>query len=235
MEAGSEKNQKRETLNLIEQVCESKALVNMRLMDHDFEILTVIDDIEFSKKGFLFTVDVPEKMKKKLDGMDHLSVEFEFTDLNKVPCWFTSFSTGMSDNKMCVLFPDVIHREQKREHFRVEAPLEARLCVIKDSNEHFFNVSNVSMGGLLITVRAGTPNAKILGVRERLRDMEFVLSLGSVHIKEAVVVWKAEEALPSTTHFGIKFTKMDKDQRRVLRDIVYELQRAFLARRAGTA
>ncbi|MFO7985853.1 MAG: PilZ domain-containing protein [Desulfatiglandaceae bacterium] len=235
MGTGREKIRGRETVNLIEQVWKNKPLVNMRLSAHDFEILTVIDGIETSKKGRVFAVDVPVDLKEGFDAMDHWSVEFQFTDANRVPCRFTTFSAGIWDDKMWILFPEVIYREQKREHFRVEAPLKASFCLKKDETQYMLNVSNISMGGLLVTVRTGPGYPQILHVGERLKDTEIVLASGSVHIKEAVVRWTDKGALASTIQFGIQFTGMHQEERRFLREIVYELQRAFLARRAGTA
>ncbi len=235
MVANKERVRGKERVHLIEQVQKDKPLINMRVPARDYEILTVIDGIEISKKGNVFAVDVPEDVRKGFDEEDACPLEFEFVDANDVPCTFTSSSAGISDDKVWILFPEVIYREQKREHFRVEVPLEASLRFSRDDMTYLLNVSNISMGGMLITVRTGKKDAPFLGVGEKLQDAEFVLTSGSIHIQAAEVAWVDEGASMSTVQMGIQFTRIDRDQRCLLRDTVYELQREFLARRAGTA
>lgn len=235
MDAGKEQIRGKERVNLIERVHKDKPLVNMRLPAHDYEVLTVIDDIDTTKEGGLFAVDIPEDLREALIDMDCWSVAFEFMDGNKVPCTFTTSSASISGDKMWILFPDVIYREQKREHFRVEAPLEASLCFKKDEVQYRLNVSNISMGGLLITIRTAMGDTRLPRVGERLVDVEFVLAAGSVHIQEALVAWMDRGASLSTIQLGIQFIRLGRDERHLLREIVYELQREFLARRAGRA
>ena len=235
MAAERENIRGKDALNLIDQVRRDKTLVNMRLLENDVEILTVIDGIQTSRNGPIFAVDVPENLKKGLDAIDYRTLEFEFMDSKKVPCGFTASTLEILGDKIWVMFPDVIYREQKREHFRIEAPLEAKLCFKKDDVQHLMSMSDISMGGLLITLRAGARDSQILSVGEKLRGIELICSSESVEIKEAVVAWIHEGILAPSVHFGIQFTDIHGNERRVLKEILYKLQREFLARRAGTA
>ncbi|MFO7599213.1 MAG: PilZ domain-containing protein [Candidatus Desulfacyla sp.] len=225
----------RDILNLIEQVQREKTLVNMRLRKTDMELLTLIDGIQLSKKGPAFAVDLHADLKDGLDSLDDPSLKFEFTDSNKVPCEFTASPVEISNDRIWVLFPDVIYREQKREHFRIEAPLGTRLCFTKDAETYQMNVSDISMGGLLVTVRIKSSRDRILSVGERLRDIEIVFPLGRLQIREAAVVRQEEHATNQTFHFGIQFKAIDGNEKRALKAILYNLQREFLARRAGIA
>lgn len=225
----------KDALNLIEQVQRDRTLVNMRLLKNGIELLTVIDNIQTSKKGRIFAVDVPADMKGGLDFVDYGSLEFEFLDSNKVPCGFTTSAAEISADRIWVMFPDVIQREQKREHFRIEAPLSAKLSFIKDMVRYLLNVSNISMGGLLVTLRIGAKRDRVLSVGENLRDIQLVFPSDSVQIQEAVVAWEDEGVMARSVHFGIQFTGIHPDERRALKEILYNLQREFLARRAGTA
>lgn len=221
-------------LNLIDEARRGKTLVNMRLLENDVEILTVIDGIQTSRKGPLFAVDVPENLKKDLDAIDYRTLEFEFMDSKKVPCGFTASTLEILGDKIWVMFPDVIYREQKREHFRIEAPLGARLCFKKDDVQHLMSMSDISMGGLLITLRAGARDSQILSVGEKLRDIELVFQSESVQVREALVI-RMEEGIPGRSiHFGVQFIGIHGDERRVLKELLYKLQRLVLARRAGT-
>ena len=225
----------KDVLNLIDQVRRGKTLVNMRLLENDVELLTVIDGIQTSRNGRIFAVDVPKDLKKGLDAIDYRTLEFEFIDSKKVPCGFTASTSEILADKIWVIFPDVIYREQKREHFRIEAPLRATFCFKKDDVQHLMRVSNISMGGLRITVRTGPGESQILSVGEKLRDIELIFSSESVKIKAAVVAWVEKGVLAPIVHFGIQFTGIHGNERRVLKEILYKLQREFLARRAGTA
>ncbi len=224
-----------DALNLIEQVRRDRTLVNMRMPETDMELLTVIDGIQTSKNGRVFAVDVPVDLKRALDSIVYGSLKFEFMDSKKVPCEFTASTAEISADRIWVTFPDVIYREQKREDFRVEVPLRTRLCFRKDTDPYRMNVSNISMGGILITLRADARDAHILSVGEELRDIQLVFPSESVQIREAVVA-RMEEGVPArSVHFGIQFVGINEDERRVLKEILYKLQREFLARRAGTA
>jgi c-di-GMP-binding flagellar brake protein YcgR len=221
--------------NLIEQVQRDRTLVNMRLSNTDMELLTLVDDIQTSKRGRMFAVDLTADLKKRLDSTNDASLRFEFTDSNKVPCEFTSSPVEISADRIWVLFPNVIYREQKREHFRIEAPLGTRLCFTKDTEKHLMNVSDISMGGILVTLRIGVRHDRILSVGERLRDIEITFPSDRVQVQEAVVVRQEERTLTRTVHFGIQFKAIDGNEKRALKEILYNLQREFLARRAGTA
>ncbi len=225
----------KDVLNLIEQVQRDRTLVNMRLPKTDMELLTLIDDIQTSKRGRMFAVDLTADLKKRLDSTDDASLRFEFTDLNKVPCEFAASPAEISDDRIWILFPDVIYREQKREHFRIEAPLGSKLCFIKDTVKYLMNVSDISMGGILVTLRIGARSDRVLSIGERLRDIEIIFPADRLQIREAVVVRQEERALTRTVHFGIQFKAIDGNERRALKAILYNLQREFLARRAGTA
>jgi len=225
----------RDILNLIEQVQREKTLVNMRLRKTDMELLTLIDGIQLSKRGPAFAVDLHADLKDGLDSMDDPSLKFEFTDSNKVPCEFIASPVEISNDRIWVLFPDVIYREQKREHFRIEAPLGTRLCFTKDAETYQMNVSDISMGGILVTVRIKSSRDRILSVGERLLDIEIIFPLDRLQIREAVVVRQEERAPNHTFHFGIQFKAIDGNERRALKAILYNLQREFLARRAGIA
>jgi len=235
MAAERENIRGKDVLNLIDQVRRGKTLVNMRLLENDVELLTVIDGIQTSRNGPIFAVDVPENVKKDLDAIDYRTLEFEFMDSKKVPCGFRASTLEILGDKIWVMFPDVIYREQKREHFRIEAPLGARLCFEKDNAQHLMSMSDISMGGLLITLRAGARDSQILSVGEELRGIELICSSESVKIKKAVVAWMDEGVLAPRVQFGIQFTDIHGEERRVLKEILYELQREFLARRAGRA
>ncbi|MCF8143868.1 MAG: PilZ domain-containing protein [Deltaproteobacteria bacterium] len=224
----------KDILNLIEQLQRERTLVNMRLRRTDMELLTLIDDIQASKKGEVFAVDLHADLREGLSSLDDASLKFEFTDSNKVPCEFTASPAEISDDRIWVLFPDVIYREQKREHFRIEAPLGTRVCFEKNGETYRLNVSDISMGGLLVTVRIRERHQEILSVRERLRDIEIVFPLDRVQIRESVVVRQEERAPNHTVHFGLQFKAIDGNEKRALKAILYNLQREFLARRAGT-
>lgn len=234
MAAERENVRGKDVLNLIDEVRRGKTLVNMRLLENDVEILTVIDGIQTSRKGQIFAVDVPEDLKKGLDAIDYRTLEFEFMDSNKVPCEFTASTAEISADRIWVMFPDVIYREQKRDDFRVEVPLRTSLCFRKDTVQYKMNVSNISMGGLLITLRVGARDAQILSVGEKLRDIELVFQSESVQVREALVI-RMEEGIPGRSiHFGVQFIGIHGDERRVLKELLYKLQRLVLARRAGT-
>jgi len=220
--------------NLIERIQEDRTLINMQLMENGQELLTLIDDIRSAKNGLLFAVDMSEDLKNS-GSADFLALKFQFLDANKVPCEFIASSVEISDNRIWVMFPEVIYREQKREHFRIEAPLGARVSFRKGDATFRMNVSNISMGGLLVTIRVRATDANFLSVGERLQDTELVFSTQIVRIKDAVVAWAEGDVLAPSAHFGIQFTAIDEVERRLLKRVLYELQREFLARRAGTA
>jgi c-di-GMP-binding flagellar brake protein YcgR len=221
--------------NLIEQVQRDRTLLNMRLRNSDLELLTLIDSIQASKRGQVFSVDLTAELKERLDAMEETSMQFEFTDSNKVPCEFTASPVETSEGMVWILFPDVIYREQKREHFRIEVPLGSRLCFEKNGETYRLNVSDISMGGVLVTVRIRERHQEILTVGDRLRDFEIVFPSTRLQIRDAVVVRQEERTMPRTIHYGIQFKAVDIAEKRALKEILYNLQREFLARRAGIA
>jgi len=206
----------------------------MRLHNTDLEMLTLIHAIQPSKKGHMFGVDLTADLKQRLAVAGDAALRFEFVDSNRVPCEFTASPVDVSNDTIWVLFPEVIYREQKREHFRIEVPLGTRFCFKKGAETCQMNVSDISMGGVLVTRRVTGRREQVLSVGDRLRDVEIVFPSHCLKVQEAEVV-RQEERPPRTIHFGIQFKSLDLDERRVLKHILYDLQREFLARRAGTA
>ena len=221
--------------NLIQQVQRDRTLVNMRLLNSDLELLTLIDDIQASKEGPLFSVDLTPELSQGLHARDEASIRFEFTDSNKVPCEFVASPVEISTDRVWLLFPDVIHREQKREHFRIETPIGTRVCFQKNGEAHQLNVSDISMGGILVTVRIKGRHRHILSVGDRLVDIDICFPSARLRIREAVVVRQEERMSPLTIYYGIQFKAVDIEESRSLKEMLYSLQREFLARRAGIA
>jgi len=220
--------------NLIEQVQSNRTLVNMRLHNTDLELLTLIHAIQPSRKGHMFGVDLPPDLKQRVAVMYDGVLIFEFVDSNRVPCKFTALPVEASNDTLWVLFPEVIYREQKREHFRIEAPLRTRFCFKRDEEFYRMPVSDISMGGALVTRRIAGGRDQVLHVGDRLRDVEITFPSHCLKVREAVVV-RQEERVPRTLFFGIQFKSLKQNEKRALKHILYDLQRKFLARRAGTA
>ncbi len=102
----------------------------------------VTSKMEFPETGFIritsflkileteprcLQVDKVSEMEPAMKENPQGKVSFEFRDRERVPCYFHTVVVWAGPEGILVDVPDVIHRMQKREYFRMDTPLGSEI------------------------------------------------------------------------------------------------------------
>ena len=231
--------QDKSVLNVIEQLLRDKTLVTMRLAKSEFELLTVVTDVRPFKfmKGAMFLVDCTQELKQAIDSIGDWSLEFQFAGSDKVQHRFRTSKGQISGDKIWLVCPKTIIRDQKRNDFRIEVPSGTELQFEKDGINHVMKVCNISMGGLLSTLRKRTESISSIGVQDKFLGaiLNFPVEKRHplIHIEELAVIREEVGANSPNAGYGLQLTAIDSIERSVLRQQLYKWQRKLLRRNAG--
>ena len=220
-------------LSVFQLLVEQQILIKVHLPQSGYESLTIVTDAASNSRQHVFQIDVPKGLHAAIEesGTDHLS--FEFTSHDKVTHRFTSKIQTIGENAISMLYPPIIQRRQQRDNFRIKAPMESYATALLNDVKIEMEIDNISLGGVYCYCANRYKSALPLG--SALTDMELTFTLrnqcSSVMIQRTAV--KRVESGYRPKRFGIafEFTKISRDDRRLLVQLIYELQRMYLQNR----
>jgi c-di-GMP-binding flagellar brake protein YcgR len=223
-------------LNIFEQLEKHKTFVKMHVLGKKYERLTVVTGTYFNKNIPCFLVDCPHDFARVAADLDNCRIHFEFIGNDHLQYSFRTTVKEIVRDEILIRFPEVIHRFQRRKNFRIPTPLGTKLYVNGNRLKREMSVINVSRGGAFGTLfRVEREAHLILNVGNKLRNIELAFPIERnvirVQIKEALVkrVGKSSETDQNTC--ALQFTDINKNQEKILIDLIYRFQRDFLRRR----
>ncbi len=203
--------------------------------------LKCIKDIRKRKKTLHFIVNSLKDYRKLSLEADQSRLRFEFSDKENIKYVFETSTWEFSREMLRVRFPDFVHRFQRRQLFRLEAPHGTRLYFQVNDIRYQLLVINVSLGGTLGVLVSLTKqmeqklkpyNSKILENAELLFPAKDHKKAGStVNIKRCQI--KRQERNPLTNKFecAIEFMEIIEAEQKKLSDLFYKCQRDYLRKR----
>ncbi len=222
------------------QLKDDATLVKMRLMDRDYEQLTMVTDVQDKAGGPFFLIDPPSGFKQAVHGLDVWKIHFEFTSSVGVQYEFKTPGGKISEKKIWINFPKFVDKIQRRRDFRLEFPSGTVIRFEEDHIEYELKVINLSMGGTLAefslskTGRQAIPMAK---TGDTLRNIDLISPSeedDSVHIKKALILRLSRNDKADRYRLGLQFTEIEKNEIKALKDLIYHVQRDFLKKRLRT-
>jgi hypothetical protein len=226
---------------ILEQLKNGKTLVRMKLVEKNFEELSVINDIRKKGKLPFLLIDCP-------DGFDELVKDssrkllFEYSGVNKLPYFFYAGIAQIDQNIIWVTVPDLIERRQLRRDFRVDIPTGAHMGFKKYGVRFNKRVINLSLGGsfgALIRSQEMTQSQLPISVGDTLTEIELIFQSKhfeqQVNIRKAVVVRFEENPLLGSSCYALHFLDMDKTEEKALTELIYVIQREYLKKRLTIA
>ncbi|MFX0117624.1 MAG: PilZ domain-containing protein [Candidatus Hodarchaeota archaeon] len=233
-----EKIQGEGILRILHDLQQDKTFLKMRLLDNDFERLTLVTDIRKWKKNTYFSIDDSSEFHDILAEDDIWRIEFEFTGRDKIKYVFRTTEGAIKNGKIWVAFPEFIERYQRRRVFRLEAPPKTRLFFKYESTAYELIVVNVSLSGTL-GVQANMRKKLDLNLQpqkaQALQDVVLVFpsSDNSLNVKIKQCQVKRLKKNPQTQRYeyALEFTEIDEDNEIRLTEAIYRFQREFLRRR----
>jgi c-di-GMP-binding flagellar brake protein YcgR len=226
---------------IFEQLQTDRTLVNMHVLDQQYERLTIVTDIRLEKGIPFFQIDCPADFKKHLTVGDNYRIHFEFIGNDNLKYSFMVTDIRMIRDEICFKFPEVIHRLQNRKNFRITPLLGAKICLREGSNKQEMSMIDLSLGGVLGTfdgVGHRFKNSPIFTVGHNLKNIELTFpredKAVSVRIKEAVVKRTGKNPETGRDLCAFQFIDIPKSQKKKLIKLIYEIQRDCLRRRVAS-
>lgn len=218
--------------DIFEQLRKDKIFIQIHLLDSDYKQLTIVTGIQYRKNALFFFIDYTEGFKEAVSDVEVWEMRFEFIGNDNLQYIFRTSGGEIIGNEICIKFPESIERIQRREHFRIEVPLETKLHFKKKSADIEMNVIDISLRGALVT---SFQKNVVLKSSENLKNVKLVFPSKKkdlvVHIKKVSV--KRVEKNPQTKRYtySLYFAKIEKNEETLLTKIISKLQIKFLQKK----
>lgn len=220
-------------LSVFQVLAKQQTLVKVYIPRVKYENLTIVTDAQVNGRQQMFQIDVPEGLHAAIEESGSKKLLFEFTSDDKVIHRFTSDIATVGEKNISMLYPLVIQRHQQRDNFRIKTPLDSTATVGLEGATVGMEIDNVSLGGAYCYC----PNRYKALVRQglELTGMELTFTLKNqcslVMIQKAAI--KRVESGHRLKRFGIafEFIKINRDNKKLLVQLIYELQRLYLQNR----
>lgn len=235
---GSEKITGGAISKIFEELLLYKTLLRLTIENTDFENLTLVSGLTTRNKKPHFTIDPPEGFSESAADIDPWCIHFQFTGKDHIKYRFTTIGGEIDDDQIYVKMPQEMKRMQRRELFRLKAPVGTKLCITQHAARHELGVINISIGGSLAAlvqtdyhVIENPPFADT----QNLTDVKLIFPSGimrqPIKIKTARI--KRMKKNPETTQYevALEFFKISASEKKRLTDLIYRLQRQYLRHR----
>jgi c-di-GMP-binding flagellar brake protein YcgR len=219
--------------SVFQRLVKQQTLIKVYLPRVDYENLTIVTDALVNDRRRMFQIDVPKGLHAAIRDSGSNRLLFEFTSDDKVIHRFASDIEMIGKKSISMLFPQTIQRHQQRDNFRLKVPSDSHAIAFLDDTKIRMEIDNVSLGGVYCYCPNRYKPAMTRGLE--LIGMELSFSLRNqcslVIIQKAAV--KRMESRNRPRYFGIafEFVKVNRDNKKLLVQLIYELQRLYLQTR----
>ncbi len=198
------------------------------------------------------------EQKRSFDGKDHFKIDvadelinylssaseeeplfkFEFRGSDNVQYQFSSKNFRLMDGQLWINKPNSIERIQKRNNFRIMAPLKANLVLQREAVQLTLKLENISIGGAFASIRSNSPTytntpAPKLGqqYQEILLNFPADILEKPICILLSQIIRIEKGYQKKRDGYAFHFIEISNDQKNHLTRVVYQLQRRFLKER----
>jgi len=210
----------------------------MFVLGRQYERLTVVTGTRFKEETPYFLIDHPEGFTKAVANDDNCRIHFEFIGNDNLVYNFRTTGKATIRGEICIRFPEGINRLQRRRNFRIPPPLGTKIYIINNSGRLEMGVIDLSRGGALgapVSPNGGAQYAPVFTIGSTLRNIELYVPFEEgavrVYIKEAVVRRLVKNPTTSRDNCALQFTDIDKNQEKILNELVFRLQRDALRKK----
>jgi len=224
--------------DIFKQLQNDKTLVNMVVLGRQYERLTIVTGTRFKEKTPYFLIDYPEGFTKAVANNDNCRIHFEFNGNDNLVYTFRTTGKAVIRGKICIRFPEVINRLQRRKYFRMTPPLGTKMYINGSPGRLEMNVIDISQGGALVmpvNPNMEDPNVSVLKIGSKLRKIElffpFEENVVRVHVDKAQIRRQGKQPVTNRSNFAFQFTDIEKSQEKILTDLIFTHQRNALRKR----
>ena len=237
---GTERIQGKKLIRVMEQIQHEKIMLSMRLVGQNYERLTMITRIPKDKKASFFAIDPPRDFRNTVSKLGTWEIHFNFKGSDNLEYIFTTLGGKFSDNETQINFPDYIERLQRRRYFRLSVPTGTKLFFESDQVRREISLMNISMRGalgVLNTFNEENQKKPIFEKEDYLKNIEIVFpsdtnnSEQKLRVKKAIIRRAEHDQQKQMDIYAFEFVSIDRDQEKVLIQIIYNLQRLYLQKK----
>ena len=172
------------------------------------------------------------KMTLVETGHEHLALITGLDNRNNAPHFIIDLPEGLEQAAAGT------DRWQRRELFRIVAPLGTKLCLMHDSVRHELGVINISIGGTLaalVQTRSHRFEKAPFADKQFLKDIELIFPSEimqiPIRIQSAQIRRIKRNSEKTGYKVGFEFYEIDSAEKKRLTDLIYQLQRQHLRQR----
>jgi PilZ domain len=237
---GAEKIQDKKLFSLMERLQQEKTLLSMRLVGQNYQRLTMITGILKDKNTSFFTIDPPRDFKNTVTKLGTWEIHFNFKGADNLEYIFATFGGNFFDDETRIPFPKYIERLQRRRYFRLSVPAYTKLYFELEENQREIDLMNISLRGtlgVLSTLTDKDQGKPVLKKDDHLKNVEIIFpsdlnnSEQKLKVNKAIVRRAEHDAARQVDIYAFEFESIDKDQEKILVEIIFNLQRLFLRRK----
>jgi hypothetical protein len=225
---------------LFRQLKKEKTLVRMSLAGHELSGLTLVNDVRASPSPPQFLVDTVKGLAEALWAAETYRFAFEFTGAEGALFRFGTSGGRPVPNGIWVPFPENIERIQRRKDFRLSVLPGTRILYQTDAVRGAIKLIDISVGGgfgVMVRLKAGGAAGDFLREGGVISNLVLEIPLGNetrtVRIRSARIrrlIKRPDDVRPRC---ALQYLEIDGDQKRILVNAVYDLQRVYLQIRRG--
>ena len=225
---------------LFNQLMTKNSIVSMNVMGAGYDRLTCITDLKKDSKTAYLIVDKPDGFAEAVANKESWRLRFNFNGPDRLEYIFTTRGGTYYKEGLKIPFPDYIERLQRRRDFRVDTLSGTRLQFKLKKIRGSLDLINVSLGGaygILSKHNFKFFRGPILKKDQEIDEFSIVFPgiedkpETTVYVKRAAIRRVERHRESGFYHYAVEFKEMDKDEKTLLTQIIYDLQRLYLRRR----
>ncbi len=219
----------RSIFNNILYLLESRTPLKMEFPRTRFMWTTFLLEIKKTGPESFLLIDQVKQFENALATRPDGEISVEFRERSGVPCVFRTKVIKCTPEGIWAEFPQMIHRVQKRQNFRIDPPLGSEILFQQEMGERgSATLQNLSAGGAAFLVKKGFN----LSPGDVLRNVELKIPAGDeglvFSVPEATVRRIEKEFDYGKSLIGIEFTSIPDQTRNDLLAYVLRIQRDWI-------
>jgi len=218
----------------LSQLQKGRVILKLNVLGADYERLTIVTDIRTVNRIQCFFIDYPAGFRDAARTSNAGRVAFEYAGKNNLQYTFRAVIKEITEDGVCMKFPDLINRLQRRKYFRMAVPLGTKIYFLDNAGNGNYqaNVVDVSLGGVLLRFKKGKEKKPSLYVDEYLRNIRLTGEeseiIIDITIKKAVIKRVVENSALGSFDYALQFIDIGKNEKIKLDKYIYNCQRELL-------
>ena len=225
-------------LKIFNRVVQQRILVRMAMADHPVGGLTLISSVRDTASPPMYLVDALGGLEEALVSTERPTFSFEFTDPEGMLYRFQVKGGWLAAEGLWLPVPERVARIQRRKDFRLTVLPGTRILYDTQTAHGVIKVIDISLGGslgALVRLRATGRTGTFLkegGVLENLHlEIPIEETTRNVRIGKARIRRIIQPTGSVRPRCALEFLQIDADQKKLLVETVYALQRIYLQNR----